>query len=441
MQNAAIELFYIFFQGILIFQVLIFGVLFFITKRKDLLYYCLFLFFASLYFFINAPYTFFRIPEETVWHSQWYDYVNTPVIIVENLFYLLFLQAFFADITSDKAVKKVLSATLKLIPVIFALFVLMTTLHMNKQAIFYTVKLITVLPSVAIVYTVLKQKAPFLSLVSMGLLCTIFGTCITVLMIVLGNYHVKGLFTESYPLFFIRLGLLGDMIFYMMAIIRKWHLQEKQAAVAQLKAELSVEKLRSKISGQLHDDMGSTLSGISMYTYMANDLLKTGQYEKAGQSLGVIQKSALELVKNLGDLVWTIRARQESFETLFERLQQYGSELCAAKNIQFRSSCDIDLATRQLSIEARSEVYLFLKEAINNAVKHSSANVVSLNLAQSGDHMECSVIDNGIGFNEDLIKKGNGLFSMRERASEIGAILALQSNSGGTHVSMRYKIT
>lgn len=161
MQNAAIELFYIFFQGILIFQVLIFGVLFFITKRKDPLFYSLFLLFAALYFFINAPYTFFNIQEETVWHSLWYDYVNTAVIIIGNLFYLLFPQAFFSDITSDKTVKKVLSVTLKFIPVLFALFGLMTIMHMNKQVNFYTVKLIIILPAIAIVYTVVKQKAPF----------------------------------------------------------------------------------------------------------------------------------------------------------------------------------------------------------------------------------------------------------------------------------------
>lgn len=126
-------------------------------------------------------------------------------------------------------------------------------------------------------------------------------------MIVLGNYHVKALFTEWYPLFFIRLGLLGDMFFYMMAIISKWHLQEKQVAIAKLEAELAGEKLRSKISGQLHDDLVSTLSGISMYTYMANDLLRTGLYKQAVQSLEVIQKSAMELVHNLDDMVWTIR--------------------------------------------------------------------------------------------------------------------------------------
>jgi hypothetical protein len=76
MQNRTIEIFYLLFQGALVFQVLFFGVLYFITGKKDILYYSLFLFFAAVYFFVNAPYTFFGIPEETIWASAWYDHVN-----------------------------------------------------------------------------------------------------------------------------------------------------------------------------------------------------------------------------------------------------------------------------------------------------------------------------------------------------------------------------
>ena len=111
MQSRAIEVFYLLFQGVLVFQVLVFAVLYFITRRKDLLYYSLFLFFAAAYFFINAPYTFFGVPEEVVWNSSWYDYFNTPTIIIENLFYLLFLKVFFADITKDRTVTSVLAIT------------------------------------------------------------------------------------------------------------------------------------------------------------------------------------------------------------------------------------------------------------------------------------------------------------------------------------------
>ena len=86
MQSRAIEIFYLFFQGILLFQALAFLVIYFINYKKDILYYSFFLIAMGAYFFINAPFTFFGIPEEVVWDSQWYDYMNTPVIILANFF-------------------------------------------------------------------------------------------------------------------------------------------------------------------------------------------------------------------------------------------------------------------------------------------------------------------------------------------------------------------
>ena len=158
--------------------------------------YSLFLFFAAAYFFVNAPYTFFGIPENLVWNSAWYDYINTPVIIIENLFYLLFLQSFFADITGDVIINHVLKFTLRLFPIMLLLFVLLTALHIGKQFIFYTVKLIAVIPAMAVAYVLLTRKPPFAVLVANGLICTIAGTCTTVFMIILRNNGVHHLFTR-----------------------------------------------------------------------------------------------------------------------------------------------------------------------------------------------------------------------------------------------------
>lgn len=442
MQSQALEIFYLFFQGILTFQALVFVVLYFITRRKDLLYYSLFLFCAAAYFFINAPYTFLGIPEEKVWNAAWYAYTNTPVIIIENLFYLLFLKTFFADITHDKTVSRVFRFTLWLIPFIVLVFILFTILKMDKQFIFYTVKMITVIPAISVAYILLKKKPPFATLVANGLLCTIIGTSITVFMIILGNYGVRYLFTIWYPLFFIRLGILGDMIFYLAAILKKWHYQEKQLAVEKIESRLASEQLRNKISGELHDDLGSTLSGISMYGYMTSDLLQSGQYEKAKESLGVIQRSVSEMALNLDDLVWTINPRQDSFEMLVERLEQYGTEICAAKGISFKVSCHSIVFKNKLPIEARHHIYLFGKEAINNAVKYSEATAIELIVKEAGGKLIFSVIDNGKGFDIDTIKSGNGLVNMQKRADEIGAKLLLQSKENkGTSVSLQCKIT
>ena len=442
MQNAAIEMFYLFFQGVLTFQSIFFGVLYFIVRRKDLLYYSLFLFFAAAYFFINAPNTFFGIPEEIVWNSTWYDYINTPAIIIENLFYLLFLKTFFGDITKDKIVKRIFKITLGLIPFLFVLFTVLTIFQINKQFIFYTVKLITIIPAIAVAYIVLKKKLPFSSLMANGLLCTIAGTVVTVTMIVLRNYQVHHLFTDSYPLFFIRLGILGDMIFFQTAIFKKWHYQEKQLAIEKVKSELAVEQLRNKISSELHDDLGSTLSGISMYIFMANDLLKSGEYEKAKQSLGIIQKSANDMACNLSDLVWAINPKQDSFEILLDRLKEYGTEICVPKNIAFTNFYAPAVFKNILSIEMRHQIYLFVKEAINNAVKYSGASSIEMTIKEMDGKLEFSIRDNGKGFDPVLVRKGNGLENMQKRADEIGAKLLLQSKENeGASVSLQCKIT
>ncbi len=426
MQNKAIEVFYLFFQGILTFQVLIFGVLYIVTGRKDLRWYSLFLLFAAIYFFINAPFTFFGIPEEAVWNSVWYDYTNTPLIIFENFFYLLFLQSFFSDFTNDKKINVLFRSMLWLVPCILLFFIILTSFNADKQFIFYTVKLITVFPAMVVAYIVLKNKLPFATLVAKGLLCTIAGTLLTVCMIVLRNNGVHHLFTDGYPLFFIRLGILGDMIFYMAAILKKWHFQEKQLAVEKLQSQLAVEKVRNKIGSQLHDDIGSTLSGVSMYSHMAGVQLQNGEHEKVKQTLGIIQKNTNDIVNKLGVLVWSVNPMYDSVQVMLEKLEQYGLEMCRARNIIFKTKGNL-LTNLSLSEEERYHIFSIFKEAINNAVKYSNATHLHLEAKQEAGYIIISLQDNGEGFDIDKVKKGNGLNNMEQRAKEIGGILDLKS--------------
>jgi len=85
---AAIENFYLFFQGILLFQVLFFGVLFLLTRRKEIFYYSLMTFVTSVYFFLNAPDTFFNIDEIIIFNAAWYSYINFALLLSMMLLYL-----------------------------------------------------------------------------------------------------------------------------------------------------------------------------------------------------------------------------------------------------------------------------------------------------------------------------------------------------------------
>jgi len=441
--SPSIELFYIFFQGILLFQALVFFAIYFIAAQKDILFYSLFLSTAAAYFFINAPYIFFGISEEEVWSSTWYDFINTPVIIVINLFYLLFLKEFFSDITNNAAVSSMFNFLLWLMPVIFVVFLLLTFLKYDRQFIYYIVKIITIFPSIIAVFIIIRLKLPFSRLVATGLSFTVIGTSLTTWMDFLYTEGTgDSIFSTTYPFFFIRLGTLGDMIFYLAAILKKWHYQEKQLAIEKLQSLLTIEKLRNKISSELHDDIGGTLSGIAKYSHMTDGQLQKGDYIKAKNSINVIQRSANEMIDKLGDLVWAVNPDKDSFTTMLERIKEYGEEMRHAKNIQFRCFFENTSIKKETGMDVRQHLYLFAKEAINNAVKHSGGTAIDFDVTFEKGSLVMLIRDNGSGLDTEQSSKGNGLANMQKRAAALDAVYDLSSGSGaGTQVKMVVKTT
>ena len=219
-------------------------------------------------------------------------------------------------------------------------------------------------------------------------------------------------------------------------------LKDTQAQLINIEKEKEGEKVRQGISRDLHDNLGSTLSGIAMYSHMMDNQLKSGNYENAKTSVSVIQKSANEVVGKLSDLVWSANAGQDSLQQLLERLQQYGLEMCHAKNIQFNMLNDAPGRTFYLPPEHRYYIYLVAKEAINNAVKYSNASLLELKVKETTGVLEIAISDNGIGFNMDDIKKGNGLENMEKRMHEIGAVYNIYAKPGkGCIVSIQLNIT
>jgi signal transduction histidine kinase len=310
----------------------------------------------------------------------------------------------------------------------------------SNQYIFYLANLLSTGFSIYILTGIAKKKIPNTGWVVTGMILNIIGNAITILMIVLERYDIHHLFTDDYPLFFMRCGILADIFFYLIAILKKWNFQEKQLAIQQIESQLAIEKVRNKISSQLHDDIGSTLSGVSMYSHLANDLLEKGEYGNAKKSLHIIQNSTDEMVEKLGDLVWSANPKQDSLQLLFERLQQYGFDMCKAKNIQFKSNTLI--RNFDLPAENRYQLYLFIKEAINNAVKYSDAGLLQLTVKEISQHLELTISDDGKGFDADSVKRGNGLNNMQKRVDELGADFNIQSKPGaGCLISLKVKIT
>jgi signal transduction histidine kinase len=442
MKNFTIELFYQFFEGFMIFQVLFFGMIFFVSKRKDVLLYALLNLISATYFFLNAPDTFMGIDENIVFNSPLYLYINFAILLCMQLTYLVFLKEIFID-TVEKFpyIKRIYKLTISFIVFLYLLFVLVGLSSWNTQYIFYLGHLPNAIFATIIVMLNLKAKG-YKSLMIYATIVTFICVTLTLIFTIRYNANYTNVFLDKYPLFPVRIGMLIDVILFQLTLLKRWNEQEKQLAIKQIQQQLAIEKVRNQISSQLHDDMGSTLSGISMYSHLTNKQMANSEFDNAKASLQVIQKSTDEMVDKLDDLVWSVNPKQDSLALLFERLQQFATQMCTAKNIVFTFKIPTNITEINIAHEHRHHLYLMLKEAINNAVKYSTAKEIKFEASAANAVLTIAVLDNGKGFDADKILKGNGLDGMQKRAEEMGAEYLLQtSKDEGCQISLKLKIT
>ncbi len=208
------------------------------------------------------------------------------------------------------------------------------------------------------------------------------------------------------------------------------------------KQRLRLANLRTKISQDLHDEVGATLSGISMYSYITKEQVKNQQHELVNTSLDIIKDNAGEMVAKLNDIVWAVNPVQDDAHNLAVRLNEFALQLTAVKNIRLVFNATDSPSMLKFNMEKRKNIYLICKEAINNAVKYSECTELQVLVEVANKHVNIVIKDNGKGFLPDVAINGNGLGNMAARAKEINARLQINTEPGsGTKIALSCKIT
>jgi signal transduction histidine kinase len=203
---------------------------------------------------------------------------------------------------------------------------------------------------------------------------------------------------------------------------------------------IGLEKLRTRIATDLHDDIGATLSSISFYSEAIRQRAKDKlpEVEHILEKMGETSRS---MVGSMSDIVWAINPDNDHFDKLVRRMHSYAAELCSIKNITLQFHSNEMERNIQLSLEQRKNIYLIFKEAINNALKYAACHTLRLHLHTTGGNIQMEIQDDGKGFNTDGEFKGNGLKNMQLRAREIHAHVNITSAPGkGTSIAFELKI-
>jgi ligand-binding sensor domain-containing protein len=201
-----------------------------------------------------------------------------------------------------------------------------------------------------------------------------------------------------------------------------------------LQQVLRLQNIRNRIASDLHDDIGSTLNSISVYSEVAkNDPVKRDM------SLSMIGESSRKVIDAMSDIVWTINPDNDNFEKVILRMRSLAYNLLRARNIEFAFKADETLNKLTLSLEKRRNFYLIFKETLNNLVKYSNAKRVLITLSHHSNTITLIIRDDGLGFDTSKKYNGNGLTNIRKRAKEINAQLNIESGEGiGTNIQLTF---
>jgi ligand-binding sensor domain-containing protein/two-component sensor histidine kinase len=193
---------------------------------------------------------------------------------------------------------------------------------------------------------------------------------------------------------------------------------------------IELERVRTRIATDLHDDIGASLSLIAMLSEVAQRQVPRGNSSVA-EPLSSIATASRELVDSMSDIVWAVNPRKDRFSELVKRMRRFASDAFSSRNIvlQFEAPDDHDF---KLGADARREIFFIVKEGVNNIARHSGCTDAAVILRVQSGSLLLEVRDNGKGFVPLQANEGNGLASMRERARRLGGEFEVVTNGHGT---------
>ena len=205
-------------------------------------------------------------------------------------------------------------------------------------------------------------------------------------------------------------------------------LKQAQQQLIKTEKEKEAENIRLGISRDIHDEVGATLSGVALYSEIAKQKMEEHKNNEAKEYLQYISDNSKEMVEKLSDIIWTINPKNDSFERIIARLRSYSMNLCGSKDIHLHFDVQSELQTYTHSMPMYRNIYLLVKEAINNAVKYSGAKNIFFSMKKIDQGIVTEVRDDGVGFDKKAPVTGNGMANMRERAKNMNADLNIDSS-------------
>ena len=192
---------------------------------------------------------------------------------------------------------------------------------------------------------------------------------------------------------------------------------------------IELERVRTRIATDLHDDIGANLSLIAMLSDVARGHLSR-EDQRLKEWFSTIASTSRDTVDSMSDIVWAVNPKRDYLSDLTRRMRRFADDILAARNIELRFHAPDDNLDLKIGADLRREIFLIFKETINNVVRHSHCTWAEVELVIDSGSLTLRVRDNGRGLSTPNAADGTGLASLSGRAEKLGGTFEIISSNG-----------
>ncbi len=446
---------HILFCGIFLFQFIYILFQWFLVKRMEYFYYTCYIFIVLVHFIIRS------LPDLEVQglhkvFPSYLMYLNNAMIILPYFLYYRFGR-FFIDMKGrlprmNKWVVRFEFVIISMV-VMEILASLSETLSWYRYYGGFLEIAILFIISVIFLFSLSRDKNTLTRFLVAGSFIALSGSMLS--MFIQQIFDLLNVELYFSPLTVSKTGVVLEMIIFNTGLLYKAREIEKEKIKAQeeliyelaenQKLQEKYQTVRDRIAGDLHDDVGATLSSINIFSRLAQEKL-SHEPRQAKDLIEKIHVTSREMMNNMSDMVWAISPGNDKSESLSLRIKNLAREILAPQDINYVVQPGDE--QHKLSMEARKNIFLIAKEAINNIAKYSHAKNVLIKLEERNGKLHLEINDDGVGFSPfafgeggETIRGGAGLASMKSRAEQLNGIFQIQSRPGaGTKIKALFDL-
>ena len=434
-------------SGMLFMMMLVSLLNYYVSKKPEFLFNSLY----SLCMFMLIFFTNYLQMNPGWFKGVFISYLDLLLLISGTIFYIEFTRHFLNTAQLHPKLNSFLKSEVWVLAFLMIVFSIM---HFGFKAYLYEtylenfMKIILVLAALVYVFLSFVQKNPLMNYLAIGISTQIFFSIISFAFIYSGSDATR--FYNS-PIVYFEMGIIFPIVFFLIGLfyknrqelitkIKEQEAMNLEAEKQTFKNELNIYKAqqeeRNRISADMHDDLGAAMTSIRLYSELAKS--KVGNH--IIPEIEKISASADELINKMNAIIWSMSSHNDSMGNMVAYIRSYTTEYLDNTGIKLSISIPENLPDLTVIGTIRRNIFLVIKEALQNIVKHSNATEVKINMYMAVDSFSLTIHDNGKGIDFNNLRPfSNGLKNMQKRMDDVAIDFSIENNNG-TVVTLHKKI-